>query len=226
MEKDIKRIIFFLLLAAICSPAFGKEWTASVEKTLDAFVGSCVVLPCSFTHPGGILPTSRLRGIWHLKDKWEEIIYHEDSTKIKDSYKGRTKFLGNLGQNNCTLEITTVQNYDNGPFCFRIELVRKDNNQPTAEKFSFVEQCSELKMLDLPEPELFQSNTAVQGKPYIVTCSVRHTCPSHVPVFTWKPGSENDSTGNIYHVIIPAAVAIGTAVIFGVICIVMVKKYK
>lgn len=72
--------------------------------------------------------------------------YHDDSTKILDSFKGRTRLLGKLGQNNCTLEIVEVKDHDNGPFCFRIELVRQDTNQPTKEKFSFVEKCADVIM--------------------------------------------------------------------------------
>ncbi|XP_054898131.1 LOW QUALITY PROTEIN: myeloid cell surface antigen CD33-like [Poeciliopsis prolifica] len=279
MEKDSKRMLFFLLLAGICSPTTEEQWKASVVKSIEALVDSCVVLPCTFTYPGSILPTSRLRGIWHRKDNWDDIFYHEDSTKVMDSFKGRTKLLGDLGQKNCTLEIDEVKDHDNGPFCFRIELVQKDTNR-TKEKFSFVEECTEVIMRQVPpKPELFQANTAVQGKPYAVTCSVHHTCPSHVPVFTWSRGSEDDviliqkpivsgiwetqsimvftpeenddhteitcsvtfnggqksdrsiqlnvkRTANTYHLILPVAVAIGTAVIFGIICIAMMKKYK
>ncbi|XP_007559598.1 myelin-associated glycoprotein-like isoform X2 [Poecilia formosa] len=279
MEK-VRRLIFILLLVGICSPALGEKWTASVVKSLEAVVGSCVVLPCSFNYPGTLLPTSRLRGIWHLSKEDTKIVYSEDNTKVLDSFKGRTNMLGKLGDKNCTLEITDVKDHDNGPFCFRIELVKTHDNKETTEKYSFVDECAELKMQrDPPEPELFQSNTAVQGKPYAVTCSVRHTCPSHVPVFTWSRGSKDDvihiqkpvlsgiwetqsimvfipeekddhtqitctaafnggkvksrsiqlnvkRIGNIYHIIIPVAVAIGTAVIFGVICIAVMKKYK
>ncbi|MED6233680.1 hypothetical protein ATANTOWER_014908, partial [Ataeniobius toweri] len=178
-----------LFLAAICSSVFGGEWRATVSKNLEALVGSCVVLPCTFTHPEGFLSNSRLRGIWHRKDKWEEIFYHEESTKILDNFKGRTKLLGNLGENNCTLEIIEVKDHDNGPFCFRIEYVQKDNNQPTTEKFSFVEECAEIKMLyDTPKPKLGPLKTAIPGKAYTVTCSVRHTCPSRLPQFTWSRG--------------------------------------
>ncbi|XP_054882074.1 myeloid cell surface antigen CD33-like [Poeciliopsis prolifica] len=275
-----RKLMMCLVLAVICSSGLGEERTADVVKSIDALIGSCVVLPCTFSYPGSYLPASRLRGIWHRKDKHNEIFYYEDSTKVMDSFKGRTKLLGFLGQKNCTLEIDEVKDHDNGPFCFRIELVQKDTNQETKEKFSFVEECAEVIMRQVPpKPELFQANTAVQGKPYAVTCSVRYTCPSHVPVFTWSRGSEDDviliqkpivsgiwetqsimvftpeenddhteitcsvtfnggqksdrsiqlnvkRTANTYHLILPVAVAIGTAVIFGIICIAMMKKYK
>lgn len=128
---------------------FCEEWKASVENSLEALVSSCVVVPCSFSHPRGVLPTSRLRGIWHLKDQATKNIYHDDETKILDSFKKRTKLLGSLGQDNCTLELTPVNDHDNGPFCYRIELVKTEDNAPTTDKFSFVEKCVELKMLSM-----------------------------------------------------------------------------
>uniref|UniRef100_A0A3Q1ESE1 Myelin-associated glycoprotein-like n=1 Tax=Acanthochromis polyacanthus TaxID=80966 RepID=A0A3Q1ESE1_9TELE len=279
MDKMRKILMFCLLLAGICSPVFSGEWRAHVVKTLDALVSSCVVVPCSFTHPGGNLPSSRLRGIWHRRDKWDEIIYDEDKTKILDNYKDRTQMLGHLGQNNCTLEIVDVRDHDNGPFCFRIELVRTEDNKPTKDKFSFVEECVEFNMLpDAPAPTLNHPPTAIEGQPYTVTCSIIHTCPSHWPKLSWtgrigeiredhkdiRYGNwetqsiltfvpeEKDDHGEITctaeffgqktssksfslyvkraqsynHIIIPTVVAIGTAVIFGILCILMAKKYN
>ncbi|XP_051813408.1 myelin-associated glycoprotein-like isoform X2 [Acanthochromis polyacanthus] len=272
-------MIFSLLLAGICSPVFSGEWRANVVKYLEALVSSCVVVPCSFTHPGGNLPSSRLRGIWHRHDKRDENIYHYDDTKILDNFKGRTQMLGHLGQDNCTLEIVDVRDHDNGPFCFRIELVRTEDNEPTKDKFSFVEDCVTLKMLpDAPAPTLNHPPTAIEGQPYTVTCSIIHTCPSHWPKLSWtgkygevreyhkdiRSGNwetqsiltfvpeEKDDHGeitctaeffgqktssksfslfvkraqNYNHIIIPTVVAIGTALIFGLLCVFMAKKYK
>ncbi|XP_023138953.3 myelin-associated glycoprotein-like [Amphiprion ocellaris] len=279
MDKMRKILMFCLLLAGICSLVFSGEWKAHVVKSLDALVSSCVVVPCSFTHPGGNLPSSRLRGIWHRRDKWNEIIYNEDNSKILDNFRGRTQMLGHLGQNNCTLEIVDIKDHDNGPFCFRIELVRTEDNEPTKDKFSFVEECVEFNMLpDVPAPTLNHPPTAIEGQPYTVTCSIIHTCPSHWPKlsWTWKTGKiieyhkdirsgnwetqsilafvpeEKDDhskitctaeffggktssqtfslyikrTENYNHIIIPTVVAIGMAVIFGLLCIFMAKKYK
>ncbi|XP_032415295.1 myelin-associated glycoprotein-like isoform X1 [Xiphophorus hellerii] len=276
-----RKIMMCLVLAVICSSVLGDEWTADVVKSIDALVGSCVVLPCTVSHPGTYLSTSRLRGIWHRKDKSNEIFYHEDSTQILDSFKGRTRLLGNLGQNNCTLEIVQVKDHDNGPFCFRIELVRKDTNQPTKEKYSFVEKCADVTMIhDKPQLKLGPIKTATQGKPYTLTCSVHHTCPSHFPQIKWSRERKDDDITEVHkhihsgvweaesilsfvpeekddeseltctatfnggikseakftlnvkrqqnynHIIIPAVAVAATAVIFGLFCVLMVKKYK
>ncbi|XP_037532302.1 myelin-associated glycoprotein-like [Nematolebias whitei] len=280
MDNEKKIITFCLLLAGVCSLVFCEEWKASVENSLEALVSSCVVVPCSFSHPRGALPTSRLRGIWHLKDQVTKNIYHDDETKILDSFKKRTKLLGSLGQDNCTLELMPVNDHDNGPFCYRIELVKTEDNAPTIDKFSFVEECVGLKMLnDPPKPVLSHPGTATPGEPYTAVCSVRHTCPSYMPTLTWSQGTKEEtfeiyqdinhgiwevesiltfipeeihdtsdltctatfhggrtsSAGvalnvkrapSVNHVIIHAAVAASLAVIFGVFCVFMVKKYK
>ncbi|XP_039885379.1 myelin-associated glycoprotein-like isoform X2 [Simochromis diagramma] len=282
MDKEAKFMITCLIFAVICSSASSDEWKATVVKSIDALVGSCVVVPCSFSHTGGNLPSSRLRAMWHYKGKTPDTkgnnIFHSDTTLIKDNFKGRTKMLGELGQNNCTLEITEVKDHDNGPFCFRAELVRTENNDPTKDMFSFVEDCVELNMLtEPPKPTLTQPMAATQGEPYTAICSVMHTCPTHVPTLQWNwkterivyhrlihsgnwetlsiltfiPEEKDDNreltctaefnggqtssskfTLNVKriesynHIIIPAVVGIGTALLFGIFCIFMAKKYK
>ncbi|XP_024124040.1 myelin-associated glycoprotein isoform X2 [Oryzias melastigma] len=185
MDKLDKTLIGSLLLAALFSSAVSEDWKASVTKQMDALVTSCVVVPCSFSHPGKALPSSKLRGIWHISNDRDQVIYNEDQTKILDAYKDRTKMLGILGQNNCTLEITDVKDHDNGPFCFRIELVGGES-----QKFSFVEDCVDLKMQHSPpEIKLTQSRAAFEGKAFTATCSVRHTCPSFRPKLSWSRGN-------------------------------------
>ncbi|XP_039661400.1 myelin-associated glycoprotein-like [Perca fluviatilis] len=280
MYKDRKMRIFCLFLTAIISPVITEEWRANVVKELDALVTSCVVVPCSFTHPNEKLPTSRLRGIWHRSTDRNQRIYFEDSTQVLENFRGRTKLLGHLGQNNCSLEITNIKDHDNGPFCFRLELARTETDTSTVDKFSFVESCVTFTMLpDPPNPTLSQPKTAIQDRPYTITCSVRHTCPSHVPKLTWSRGTADEvievhketgfgyweaqsiltiipeekddhsdvtctaqfngqktssatlklyvkRTENYNHIIIPTVAVIGTAVIFAVFCIFMVKRYK
>ncbi|XP_049902451.1 myeloid cell surface antigen CD33-like isoform X4 [Epinephelus moara] len=278
MQKDCKMMMICLLLAALSSPVFAGEWKANVVKSLNTLVSSCVVVPCSFTHPKGNLPTSRLRGIWHRSNDRNQRIYFEDQTQVLENFRGRTRLLGLLGQSNCTLEIMDVKDHDNGPYCFRIEQALTETK--TDDKFSFVEDCVKFRMLPDPlKPALTHPKTATQDLPYTVTCSVTHTCPSHVPKLTWSkaapdavnevhreihpgnweaqsiltfiPGEKDDHTEikctaqfnggktsfttltlyvkrteNYNHIIIPTVAAIGTAVIFAVFCILMVKRYK
>ncbi|XP_061772012.1 uncharacterized protein LOC133562121 isoform X2 [Nerophis ophidion] len=193
-QKGRTMMFLLVLLAASCG-AFGGEWKASIVRNIDALVSSCVVLPCSFSHPKEPLPTSKLRGIWHRANQRTQRIYHEDNTMVLESFCRRTRLLGQLGQGNCSLEITPIHDHDNGPFCFRIELARTEDDAEGLDKFSFQEDCVTLKMLpDPPKPTLSHGNTAIQGRPYVVSCSVRHTCPTHAPTLTWSRGTALDVT--------------------------------
>ncbi|KAM7420535.1 hypothetical protein PAMA_014989 [Pampus argenteus] len=192
MENKRKMMIFFLLLAVISSPVFAGEWTASVVKNLDALVTSCVVIPCSYTHAKERLPHSRLRGIWYLVSG-QQVIYHEDKTLIAESFRGRTTLLGNLGQDNCTLEMTEIKDHDNGPFCFRIELVPTGTETSKTDKFSFVHDCVSFNMITKPpKPILLEPKTPIQGHPYTITCSVFSTCPTRLPKLTWSRGTAEE----------------------------------
>ncbi|KAG7469193.1 hypothetical protein MATL_G00126370 [Megalops atlanticus] len=261
-----------LYLQAIFSPVFSADWEAEVVPKIKALTSSCVVIPCTFTHPGHEMPTSRLRGVWHEKGDWNKKIYYEDQTKVEDNFKGRTELVGQLGKANCSLEIDEIKDHDNGPYCFRIEIDGMD-------KFSFVEKCVIMSMMDQPEPpKLTYPKDCEEGIPVSISCSVTHTCPSHVPSLSWKGipdkqvmvshkdnehgnwetqsmltftpteadddpeitctasfyGGKTSETSftlnvkrkaNMLHIIIPAAAAVGTAVIFGGLCILMRKKY-
>uniref|UniRef100_A0A665T9A6 Ig-like domain-containing protein n=1 Tax=Echeneis naucrates TaxID=173247 RepID=A0A665T9A6_ECHNA len=174
-------------------PVLSGEWKATVAKNLDALETSCVVLPCTFSHPKEALPSSKLRKLWHVSTNKGSFIYNEDPTLILENFRGRTRLLQESSTYNCTLEITDIKNHDNGPFCFRIELARTVNDQNTKDKFSFVDDCAQLNMIsDPPKPSLVHTDTAREGHVYTITCSVTHTCPSHVPKLTWsKTTSDN-----------------------------------
>ncbi|XP_019741815.1 myelin-associated glycoprotein-like isoform X6 [Hippocampus comes] len=276
-----RRLMVLYVLIAGCRAALSGEWKATVVKRIDALVTSCVVLPCSFSHPKEQLPSSRLRGIWHLQTQRDQRIYHQDETNILASFRDRTRLLGHLGQGNCSLEMTQIKDYDNGPFCFRIELAPMEGDTSSSDKFSFVEDCVKLKMLPAPpKPTLtLHANIAYEGLPYTVVCSVTYTCPTHGPSLTWSRGNAHEvttvikeihsgfweaqsiliiipeakddhsevtckasfyggmsssdkftlfvkRTKNHHHIIVPSVVAVGITVLFGGLCIVMVKKYK
>lgn len=268
-----------LFMMGVLSPACAEQWTASVVKDLAALVGSCVVVPCSFSHPKETLPTARLRGKWHRSTDRDQLIYYKDETKVLENFRGRTRLLGELGKGNCSLEITEIKSHDNGPFCFRIELARTETDTETVDKFSFVEDCVRLHMMPEPKVPSLTHKDPVEGRPFTITCSVTHTCATAKPQVSWSRGSADEVTEShreihhgvweissiltfiptekddhqevtctalfpgrkrsssrmtLYvkrsesynHIIIPVAVALGAAAIFGALGFLIVKKYK
>ncbi|XP_048881105.1 myelin-associated glycoprotein-like isoform X2 [Brienomyrus brachyistius] len=183
--------LYSACIQAFCSPVFSAEWEAEVLPKITALIDSCVVVPCKFRYPGGQKPSSRLSGLWHFYQKKEDLkskqyIYAADVSKVEASFKGRTRLLGILGKDNCTLEIDKFNDHDDGPFCFRIEIPDEDN-------FSFREECVSITAITTPEkPKLTHAKKCYEGKPYTITCSVTHTCPSHMPVLTWSRPSDSE----------------------------------
>uniref|UniRef100_A0A8C4F7G0 CD80-like immunoglobulin C2-set domain-containing protein n=1 Tax=Dicentrarchus labrax TaxID=13489 RepID=A0A8C4F7G0_DICLA len=255
----------------VCADQKVHVWCVKIK----GLPGSCVVIPCLFNFPNPPGKTlTGFTGMW--TDATNQIFYHPDKSKVMKQYQNRADhlFVSNLNPI-YTLEIIDIKDHDNGPFCFRIELAKTSTNTSTTDKFSFVEQCVEFRMFSMSPT--FQ--TANQDHPYTVTCSVTHTCPSHVPKLTWNKGTADMATEirrevqrglwevqsiltfipeekddhtdvtctaafhgklkspetmtlyvkraeNYNHIIILTVVGIGTAVLFGVFCILMVKKYK
>lgn len=73
-------------------------------------------------------------------------MYDEDAEEVMEKFKGRTKLLGQLGQNNCTLEIVELKDHDNGPFCLQIQILQADA-QTTPPTHSFDNNCVQFKIL-------------------------------------------------------------------------------
>ncbi|KAK7156772.1 hypothetical protein R3I94_006728 [Phoxinus phoxinus] len=271
----VRARVLLCWLQVLCAVVFGDVWKVEVEPEMDALVSSCVVLPCSFKYPPHQQPSSRIKGMWHMKDKWEDYIYHNDPTRIIDNFKGRTKLIGSLGELNCSLEIDYVRNHDNGPYCFRVEL-----ETSKIDKFSFVKNCVTINMIEkASKPELLAETSVEEGEPAIFKCSVRHTCPSHQPTLSWShpgktipsykhighgkweaeslltftPTKEDDHSSitctvkyhggvegemqatqpifvkeqaTLSHILIPTLSGLGAALLVGLLCFFVVKRYK
>uniref|UniRef100_A0A8C4SYC2 Ig-like domain-containing protein n=1 Tax=Erpetoichthys calabaricus TaxID=27687 RepID=A0A8C4SYC2_ERPCA len=134
----------FLYFSILC-----QAWEVQdIPESVRALKGSCVVIPCTVSYPGSPKPTENLVAIW--KKSPEEEIFN---TQISND---RMKLVGDIGQNNCSLEIKDVQPKDGGPLHFRIVVHGLDIST------------------DL------QAGVAV-----VALCVVKHTCPTHPPKITW-----------------------------------------
>uniref|UniRef100_A0A4W4GG26 CD80-like immunoglobulin C2-set domain-containing protein n=1 Tax=Electrophorus electricus TaxID=8005 RepID=A0A4W4GG26_ELEEL len=172
--------IFIFHLPVIFIGVLSDKWKVNVAPKIEALVTSCVVMPCTFQYPGSQVTNSGVRGIWYKQNNRDDIIYHEDSKRVADNFKGRTRLIGDLGQKNCTLELLDVRDHDNGPFCFRSEVLTIDN-------YSFEQNCVTISMIsNPPQPKLQYMKSLVLGHPDIFKCFIRHTCPSHPPSLTWS----------------------------------------
>ncbi|CAL8286743.1 unnamed protein product [Merluccius merluccius] len=156
----------------------GSSWSVDVPGSFAGLIGSCVVIPCSFNYPQ-FVPTKspEFTGIW--LDKQNRIVYHPDSSKMRETFASRVQLLGALSRKNCTLTIDPVQEIDKGPFHFRIEIKHYNN-------YSYKENEVSVAVKIAPEPITFEVDKDLKvGGFASASCSVAHTCPTAPPTFTW-----------------------------------------
>uniref|UniRef100_A0A673LQ44 Si:dkey-238d18.5 n=1 Tax=Sinocyclocheilus rhinocerous TaxID=307959 RepID=A0A673LQ44_9TELE len=145
--------------------------------------GSCVLIPCTFSYPANGKTYTEFTGIWY---KGHSIVYHTDTSKIIDSFKGRTSLIGDLRQNDCSLKISSLSSSDAGPFEFRIEMKDFDS-------YSYGEKVS-ITVKETPEnPTVSVEEEVTSGKPVTATCAVSHSCPSDLPRVSWSHDGSHSS---------------------------------
>nr|XP_046255370.1 sialoadhesin-like isoform X1 [Scatophagus argus] len=111
-------LIDLSLLLILASNSKGKNWNISVERNINATLGSNVVIPCSFTYP----PEHRTENVqvfWKKPEKSKidtedkndqnAFIFHKNDTFVLEKYKGKTKLIGNKDKGNCSLMIKDIQ---------------------------------------------------------------------------------------------------------------------
>nr|XP_020492975.2 sialoadhesin-like [Labrus bergylta] len=124
-----------LLYVLLCFQAVQTEassWTATVPSPVKGLLGSCVVIPCTFDYPDPGRTLTGLTGMW--TDQAHQLINHPVQSKVIEQYRGRTELLGDVRQKNCSLKIDPIQQSDEGPFHFRIEMAGY-------EKYSYTANC-------------------------------------------------------------------------------------
>ncbi|XP_035289077.1 myelin-associated glycoprotein-like isoform X14 [Anguilla anguilla] len=154
------------------------SWTAEIPKTISALLGSCVVVPCNFNYPDPPKKPPAMTGIWHMTDY--QPIYHPDSSKVMEEFRGRANLIGDLRRKNCSLRINHLKKKDNGPFIFRIEIRDFD-------MYSYTENMVSIDVQDYPaSPRLTVSGEVKAGDAVTASCSVSHSCPTELPHLIWS----------------------------------------
>ncbi|XP_049587225.1 myelin-associated glycoprotein isoform X3 [Syngnathus scovelli] len=168
-------LFLFFFSQVICVKA--SSWTIEMPSSVKGLLGSCVVIPCSFDYPNPHKAINEFTGIW--LDPGNDVIYHPEGSKIKNLYQGRTELVGDVRQKNCSLKIDPLQESDQGPFHFRIEM--KDVNN-----FSYRDKTASIQMIHTPSPVELNVTEDKTHLYVIASCSVTHSCPPSPPIILWS----------------------------------------
>ncbi|XP_030638204.1 myelin-associated glycoprotein isoform X2 [Chanos chanos] len=150
-----------------------------MPRDISAMTNSCVVIPCTFMYPSGVRPYRGVHGIWYFGQPYPQlfppVVFKSRTDIVHESYKGRTKLLGDLTQKNCTLQISNIGPEHSGRYYFRADL-------GGANMFTYPD-FTELKVLDQPSidvPEEIVSDESLE-----LTCYAPDNCPDMSPEIHW-----------------------------------------
>ncbi|XP_061885841.1 myelin-associated glycoprotein isoform X1 [Entelurus aequoreus] len=155
------------------------QWTVWLPRDISAMTNTCVVIPCTFMYPSGVRPYRGVHGVWYYGQPYPQlfppVVAKSRTDVVHESYKGRTKLLGDLQQRNCTLLINSVGPEHSGRYYFRADL-------GGANVYTFPD-FAELKVLEQPSidvPEEIVSDESLE-----LTCYAPDNCPDLTPEIQW-----------------------------------------
>ncbi|XP_075882320.1 B-cell receptor CD22 isoform X2 [Nelusetta ayraudi] len=171
-------LIFLYLRFNVSHPS----WTIDAPSSVKGLLGSCVVIPCSYDFPDPGKKLDKFTGMW-LDDAKHHIV-HTAGSNVLPQYLNRTKLTGNLSLKKCSLKIDPLQQSDQGPFAFRIEIATFDN-------FSYYNGKVSITTLSDPDPIHLSIKEEEATGAQTASCSVLHSCPISPPVLKWNhPGEK------------------------------------
>ncbi|XP_060754132.1 myelin-associated glycoprotein isoform X2 [Neoarius graeffei] len=167
------------------------QWNVWMPRDISAMTNSCVVIPCTFIYPSGVRPYRGTHGIWYFAQPYPQlfppVVYKSRTDIVHESYKGRTKLLGDLSQKNCTLQISNLGAEHAGKYYFRADLGGANiYTYPDFTELKVLDNCPDMTpeihwmYTDyLPDPlftsdYLEESNTAVMSSTLTFTPKAMH----------------------------------------------------
>ncbi|XP_037642107.1 sialoadhesin isoform X1 [Sebastes umbrosus] len=160
----------------------------SVPDHVQALVGSCVVIPCSFTLPAPhplkgkkerVDVRLRFRGGGRFFPLRSTAFNSEDRDQVSRDFQGRTSLFGRITDGDCSVKMERISQDDSQ--VFEITLKRGDDllwGRP---------RSFNLDVVDTPEaPVISGMLSATEGQLVTLNCSVRYHCPSRPPALQWS----------------------------------------
>nr|XP_019948234.1 PREDICTED: B-cell receptor CD22-like [Paralichthys olivaceus] len=170
----------------------------SVPDRVQALVGSCVVIPCSFAplapHPlrgrkERVDVRLRFRGGGHLFSLRSTAFNSEDQSQVSRDFQGRTLLFGRITEGDCSVKIERISLDDSRMFELAL---KKGDDLLWGKSSSFNLDVVET----LEAPVISGMLAATEGQLVTLNCSVSYHCPSRPPSlhWSWERGAQLNST--------------------------------
>ncbi|XP_063735917.1 sialoadhesin isoform X2 [Eleginops maclovinus] len=189
MHVDTVFLLCPLIFAALWRRVQAVSPLPSVPEHVQALVGSCVVVPCSFTPQAPhtlrgrkrVEVRIRFRGGGHIFPLRSTAFNSEDRDQVSRDFQGRTSLFGRIAEGDCSVKIERISQDDSRAF----EMALKRGDELLWGK----PRSFNLDVVDTPEaPVISGMLSATEGHLVTLNCSVRYPCPSRPPVLRWSWG--------------------------------------
>ncbi|XP_053699781.1 hemicentin-2-like [Synchiropus splendidus] len=168
-------VLRIILMYCLIQGSRCQTFSISLEETLDALSGSCVVVSCTFTVARRYeddLDTS-CKAIWKVG---KTTVF--DSSENSNLLDGHLE--GNLVEKNCTTIFNNLQWTHSDRYRMRIEC--------DGLAYNFAKRVAINVQESLPSPSITQPTlVVVEGAELQLSCSAPAPCPISPPVLTWSP---------------------------------------
>ncbi|KAI4903085.1 hypothetical protein NFI96_013336 [Prochilodus magdalenae] len=181
LRLGVMRFLCCSVIGSLCVRGVrGSTWTASVPSAVIGVPGLCIHIPCRFTYPGPKVSGSKMTGIWFQGNNVHQIYNSRHWEKMDSVFLNRTRLLGSLDRNECSLRIGPLEPRDAHKYMFRIEIEGLD-------RYTYMDRPVTLSVTDRPPaPSMQCPGALVEGVAISLVCAVVHNCPEAAPVLRWS----------------------------------------
>uniref|UniRef100_A0A8C7G9U7 Ig-like domain-containing protein n=1 Tax=Oncorhynchus kisutch TaxID=8019 RepID=A0A8C7G9U7_ONCKI len=147
------------------------QWNVWVPRDVSAMTNSCVVIYFTFMYPA--TPRHpRYLVLWQTLLPALPVCGVQDI--VRESYKGRTKLIGDVHQRNCTLLISNIGTEHSGRYNFCADLVMS-NTESTSILLHFVcnifHDVASIEIFAIPLLPSVLTPPLTEGEPVTLTCT-------------------------------------------------------
>ncbi|XP_035276266.1 sialic acid-binding Ig-like lectin 14 [Anguilla anguilla] len=167
-------------LAVWSVAAAGQPWSVTIPNQMSAPVGSCIVVPCSFTPPTA---NEAVEVTWYqYVSRGYPLVYSESKPRaVIDKFRDSTELIGSAGEGNCSLKINRTRAAHNAEKIYVWITPNKLDGK-------FYDQTVTLEVTEnAPQPEIrVMGDNLTEGDEVSLSCDVIHTCPPSPPSVSFR----------------------------------------